>query len=373
MVPREFGGGENMTNLSAVVIGGGPAGLSAGLGLLRLKIPTTILDQRVKWMGRVCGSFLNPESVQHLKWLNTWNDVRKRAPAPVRVTTLSLHDKIVSRVPMKQNENDAIAFSRKDLEDVLRTAFENAGGIFKEGARVIQTDPLTTSDGQTHHAPIKVFADGRFSIAGENTRAIDSPTEGWYGWNATFQNGDLEPGDMSLNLVPGGYVGVLTFQDGSTNVCGLTYRSTDTRSSWDEIFSNAKCHNASLQTLLAKSNQVRAWQGVGPLPFCRSMRPSKNFFLAGDAAAVGDPFMGEGIGRALGAGPMLYQALRTADPLSTYKQLWVNSYGGRLRMSHWLRKTFTKPLLSPMLAHTLYRLPWFTKYATRHFHVGYNA
>ena len=125
--------------------------------------------------------------------------------------------------------------------------------------------------------------------------------------------------------------------------------------------------------MLNGAEQITSWQGVGPLPFCRTMRSSESFFLVGDAAAVGDPFMGEGIGRALGAGPMLYQALQTSNALSQYKQLWETSYLRRLQMSHWLRKTLTKPLLVPLLANTLYRMPWFTNYATRHFHVGYNA
>lgn len=362
-----------MTALSAIVVGGGPAGLSAGLGLLRLKIPTIILDQRVKWTGRVCGSFLNAESVQHLKWLNVWNGVMDRNPAPVRITTLSHHKKIVAHVPMKQKQNEAIAFPRKDLEDVLRTAFEINGGVFKEGTRIVNAEPITTSDGQIHRAPIVIFADGRFSDAGTKTHTTENASDGWYGWNATFHHTNLNPGDMSLNLIPGGYVGVLTFADGTTNVCGLTARSANNPISWDECFLQAKHHNKPLEQMLVRGEQITNWQGVGPLPFCRTMRGSENFFLAGDAAAVGDPFMGEGIGRALGAGPMLYKALQNEDPLSTYKKLWKSSYMGRLNMSHWLRKTFTKPVLTPMLAHTLYRLPSFTKFATRHFHVGYNA
>jgi 2-polyprenyl-6-methoxyphenol hydroxylase-like FAD-dependent oxidoreductase len=362
-----------MTSRSAIVIGGGPAGLSAGLGLLRLKIPTTIFDQRVKWSGRVCGSFLNSESVQHLKWLNVWTEVMSRNPSPVRITTLSHDHEIVSHIPMKQKQDEAIAFPRKDLEEVLRIAFETKGGIFKEGARVINTDPVTTNDGQPHLAPIVIFADGRFSEAGTKMQTTESNTAGWYGWNAAFRNTNMNAGDMSLNLIPGGYVGVLTFADGSTNVCGLTYRSTNNRQSWDECFLYAKRHNALLEKTLRNAEQISTWQGVGPLPFCRAMRISEKFFLAGDAAAVGDPFMGEGIGRALGAGPMLFKALQKQDPLGAYKQMWNTSYLRRLNMSHWLRKTLTKPALTPMLANTLFRLPWFTKYATRRFHVGYNA
>ncbi len=364
---------------SAIVVGGGPAGLSAAIGLLRLQIPTIVLDQRVKWLGRVCGSFMNPESVSHLQWLGVWDQCLTYDPPSVHSSKITHRNKIMSEARLVQDETPAIALPRKKLEEILHSQLRQEGGEFQTGARVLSVKQENNnwitriSTGAEFQSDILIMADGRFSM---NTRAPENtapPTKGWYGWNATFRGTDQTPGDMSLHLFSRGYVGVLTFSDGTTNVCGPVHLNENHSKDWNEVFRTALKENTVLKTQLSKGEQQSDWQGVGPLPFCQTIRKSQGAFLVGDAAAVGDPFMGEGIGRALGAGPMLHQALQTEEPLITYTALWQKAYERRLHMSHWLRKSLIRPLVLPLASQLLYRNPWFIKFAARRFHVGYNA
>ena len=46
-------------NLTAIVVGAGPAGLSASIGLARAGFSVRVLEQRKEWQKRVCGSFLS--------------------------------------------------------------------------------------------------------------------------------------------------------------------------------------------------------------------------------------------------------------------------------------------------------------------------
>lgn len=57
----------------AVVVGAGPAGASAAIGLLRAGYNVQILEQRTHWTGRVCGTFLFPNSIPTLTWLGIWD------------------------------------------------------------------------------------------------------------------------------------------------------------------------------------------------------------------------------------------------------------------------------------------------------------
>ena len=80
------------------------------------------------------------------------------------------------------------------------------------------------------------------------------------------------------------------------------------------------------------------WSAGGPL-------------LAGDAAAVGDPYMGEGISRALGTGPALLASLRDVSEISdatirpVYGRVWRRHYHPRLRLGTAARMVLARPRL----------------------------
>jgi flavin-dependent dehydrogenase len=157
---------------------------------------------------------------------------------------------------------------------------------------------------------------------------------------------------MTLALYPGGYVGTLTFNDGTTNVCGLIKRSSVEPLVWENILSEARRKLPSLDQMLGNAQRTGEWRGVGPLPFSLTMRPGDEI-RAGDAAAVGDPYMGEGIGRALAAGPMIAAAwervkngARTLENFRLeYRKLWQNHYATRLHFGLWSRRLLGSPFL----------------------------
>ena len=94
-----------------------------------------------------------------------------------------------------------------------------------------------------------------------------------------------------------------------------------------------------LADLLEPATRVDAFRGVGPLPFSTGMVERPGALVAGDAAAVGDPYMGEGISRALGTGPALLATPGIGRPdagrdagLERYNRLWRGRYLPRLRL-----------------------------------------
>ncbi len=328
---------------NAVVIGAGPSGLSAALGLIKAGHIVTVHEQREKWANRVCGAFLNPEAVRQLHWLGVLDKPQIRQAATV--TSAIVHDEKGNSmtVPIEQDGFNGLALSRKDLEDVLVEAVQEKGGTVHAGSRVKETPD----------ADVTVVAGGRYSFTppslpveqhGEENSSprisVGRLGGGWYGWNATFDRVPQTPGTLSLHFHAGGYVGVITFANGSSNVCGLFKRSGHEPISWEKTHEHAQEKSTSLRKLLANSKRVSEWRGVGPLPFSLSMHKSRVALLAGDAAAVGDPYMGEGLGRALSAGAMIYQAWAEnggQNLNARYRKLWQNHYTARLRLGHLTR------------------------------------
>ena len=71
------------------VIGGGPAGASAALGLLAKGMDVTVLEKSRFWTGRVCGAFLSSEARQHLGSLGLIEKALEGGAIPVRHVSLS--------------------------------------------------------------------------------------------------------------------------------------------------------------------------------------------------------------------------------------------------------------------------------------------
>jgi len=340
-----------------IVIGAGPAGLSAGIGLIRAGFHVTVLEQTPVVKSRVCGAFLNPEAVRHLEWIGVGEQAQAEG-IPVRFCRLTAPFMSESVVPIWQNGREGLGLPRVRLEEILRNKFIEGGGEIETGMKVKSVTIngpawLIRTVDRNFPADWTVAADGRFSLAHIDTHTMNH--DGWYGWNATFSGARQNPGDLSLHFYPGGYVGTLTYRDGQTNVCGLIHRDrTDPIGSWEKIFDEALERQPYLKELLRSSRRESDWRGVGPLPHTMGLRKAEDFALAGDAAAVGDPFMGEGIGRALGSGPMLAHAIALTGGISSfegekakmiYEDLWKKYYTSRLRLGAFTRAVLRRPWL----------------------------
>jgi flavin-dependent dehydrogenase len=194
-------------------------------------------------------------------------------------------------------------------------------------------------------------------------RPVRKTRAGWFGWNAAFVGASQPPGSLSLHFHRAGYVGVLTFADGVSNVCGLVNLDGSQPARWEDIFRTAVGGQLSLARLLRSATRVDAFRGVGPLPFSMGMAERRGALLAGDAAAVGDPYMGEGISRALGTGPALLAALEEGRltvgaqvSLDRYNRLWRGRYLPRLRLGMVARWVFGSPrLATPVLGQVMTR------------------
>ena len=112
----------------AVVIGGGPAGTSAALGLRRSGFEVTLLEQRKHWNGRVCGAFLNPEAVVHLEELGVLGMIMGAGAVPVQSAMLTAPSERTARVEIGQEGRSGLALPRKTLEETLLHAAQCAGG-----------------------------------------------------------------------------------------------------------------------------------------------------------------------------------------------------------------------------------------------------
>lgn len=363
MVQGPFVRGKGLT--SALVVGAGPAGTSAALALLARGMDVTVLERNPGVGPRVCGAFLGAEALRHLDILG----LGKRA----RAQGVSVPSVWVSVGQGKERRvnfpTPGLALSRLELEQMLVEAVLERGGNVRwsvvakpagPSAVTVSGPGLHSGDPREISGDRVIWADGRFSdrplVSGEKE------TPAWFGWNALFTGVSQKPGEMSLHFVPDGYVGVLSFKDGTTNICGLKRRRA-VPLDWGRVFDRTREQSDRFSRRTEGATLLTPWRGVGPLPFTGGLRPVDSVFRVGDAAAVGDPFMGEGIGRALASGPLLAQTLDrppTADESSdeAFRHRWRSLYGKRFLFGIFFRWTLERSgFLGQALAFFLTRSP----------------
>jgi 2-polyprenyl-6-methoxyphenol hydroxylase-like FAD-dependent oxidoreductase len=340
----------------ALIVGAGPAGLSAALALSARGVSVTVFEQHPAPPPRVCGAFINPEGTRHLATLGVLDEVRQAGAVAVTTARLVATRNREIEIPLDRDGLSGLAVPRPVLEQVLADNLTRRGGVISWGSRVARADRddgwwrvdiRTGTATSQRRAPLLIAADGRFSSL--SGRQSARGRQGWFGWNATWAGVQALPGHLSMHFYRSGYVGVLVFGDGLANVCGLSRRRAGESMAWDEVWEHAVNEQPALAQLLRGASRISPFRGVGPLPFSSGMWSAGGPLLAGDAAAVGDPYMGEGISRALGTGPALLTSLVGVHEIAdatirpAYARVWRQHYHPRLRLGTATRAVLAHP------------------------------
>ncbi len=345
----------------ALIVGAGPAGLSAALALTARGVAVTVFEQHPSPPPRVCGAFINREGTRHLATLGVLDEVTRAGAVAVTTAQVVAPRGREIEIPLDRGGVAGLAVTRPVLEQVLAENLARQGGAIDWGSRVTRAtrddahwrvDVRTGAATSQRRAPLLIAADGRFSSL--SGRQPARGRGGWFGWNATWAGIAKPPGHLSLHFYRSGYVGVLVFGDGLANVCALTRRRPEESTSWDVVCGQALEEQPALARLLRDAERISPFRGVGPLPFSAAMWTAAGPLLAGDAAAVGDPYMGEGISRALGTGPALLASLDDVKEISdatirpVYGRVWRRHYHPRLRLGTAARLLLARPRLMAM-------------------------
>ena len=336
----------------AIVVGGGPAGLSAAIGLTKTGISVKLLEQRLLWKERVCGSFLSPEASLHLDWLDILQEIKEKS-VETNLASISYLGRKLGSIPLEKG----LAIPRKNLEAVLEQKALASGVDIRKGMSVTQLLKINNNLWKVYAlnqekneeeillTSIVVCANGRFSRFRKEVPS--SNRHSWAGWNASFKGVSQNKGILHLCFFNQGYIGTLTFGDDSSNVSGLIHVNLMKQygKNLEPLLKDLIKTDPVLEELLHGAIQTAPFQMVAALSFGKYLSKKSSLFLAGDAAGVCDPYMGEGIARALSAGPLLYKALQNKNRVTMYRALWNKNYSVRIKLGGVLRRALLYPFI----------------------------
>jgi len=298
----------------AIVVGAGPAGSAAAIGLARAGATTLLLERARETGDALCGGFLSWQTLQRLDALG--------------IERAALDGQAVRRVRLfagqRQSETtlpgEAMGVSRRGLDSALQAAAVAAGAGLERGvhATALEGSAVQTRDGAALVAPAIFLAAGKHGFRGfAREPAAWQRADPVMGLRLRLPAhpalGRLVGDAVELHLFDRGYAGLVQQEDGSGNLCLAVHKSRLDETDGDpakllRALGDAMPH---LGERLAHADWGRGIDAIGHVPYgWRTQDTAAGLFRLGDQAGVIPSLAGEGMGLALASADAAVAAWR---------------------------------------------------------------
>lgn len=307
-----------MTRPQAIVIGAGPAGAAAAIGLAQADATVLLLERTRETGDALCGGFLSWRSLERLGALG----IDRAALAGQCVTRVRLFaGRSSSETALPAS---AMGVSRLRLDAVLQVAAEKAGARLERGvhATAIAGRDVQTRDGAVLSAPTLFLAAGKHGFRGfprepAEWQRID-PVMGLRLRLPHHASLDRLIGDaVELHLFDHGYAGLVRQEDGSANLCLATHKSRLDAVGSDPAALLRALGDAcpQLGERLAFADWSKPVDAIGHVPYgWHTGDTAPGLFRLGDQAGVIPSLAGEGMGLAFASAEAAVAAWRHGGP-----------------------------------------------------------
>jgi flavin-dependent dehydrogenase len=210
--------------MSAVVVGGGPAGASLALALARAGRAVTVIERDAVPSHKVCGEFLGGDALARLAALGI--DLAALGARPITRMRLVRGSRMVeAALPFA-----AAGLSRRALDGAMLAAAEAAGATVLRGRTVRSIDESGLEvDGIGRLAASTLFlATGKHEVRGARRRVGASPADTvGFKLHLTLLPAQRRAlaGVIELLVFRDTYAGLQMIEDGLANLCLVTPRS----------------------------------------------------------------------------------------------------------------------------------------------------
>lgn len=369
-----------MPGYDAIIIGGGPAGSSAAIGLASRGARVLVLEEKHMPRGKLCGEFVTPECFPTLERLGVMD--RMLAAGAQKITSVSLvvssGKSVETHVSeMSDNSTWAMSLSRARFDQILLDRARAAGAECLEGVVVKESvfndgaprgvNALTLSDAKrvSFEAPLIIDASGRNSrlMVGKRERIAGRRGSRLYAMKAHLKGVEGLDHQVELCFFPQGYGGLARVEDGLVNLCFIVDERTLKRAGGDpsRVIELSLMNNRRARAILRGAEVVGKWYSAGPLTFGRRRLARDGVIAIGDASGMIDPFTGTGIQIALRTGELVAEAILESMGSSLEYQTSVARTNGNRSNGEFAGTDNSRPANSSSLSGLV-----LTRYAARY-------
>lgn len=335
-----------------LIVGAGPAGCTCAYQLAGSGLKIAILEKDIFPRDKICGDALSTDVINQFSWMNPelaqqfQKLVSKTTSRGVRVFS-SNHQSL--DVSLNNLKSSGFVAKRLDFDNFYFNQINNLPDIqIFQGHKVVEVitledGVLLKTDKNTFRAQIIVGADGANSII--NRKLAGKQIEKAYhmaGLRQYFENvSGFHEDHIELHfykeLIPG-YFWIFPLPNGQANV-GLGMLSStvsknkiNLKQKLQEIIQN----HPNIKDRFKDAKPMESIKGFGlPIGSKKRKCSGNRFLLLGDAAALIDPFTGEGIGNAIRSGRIAAEHLRKAFALDRFDAAINTHYDEKIYASMW--------------------------------------
>jgi flavin-dependent dehydrogenase len=362
-----------MIDRDVVIIGGGLAGLSAGILFAREGYSVTVLERDEYPRHKVCGEYVGKESLPFLKQIGLELD----DPSYPQIHKLQVSD---GRGRMMKASLDlgGVGISRWALDAKLATLANEAGAELATRCKAELVDYdgellVVKSAEATYRARLVLGAWGKRSnldvkLARPHVRGDDPKLDGWIGVKYHIQTD--HPADViALHNFEGGYCGISRVEEGRVCLCYLVQGEAlrDAENSIELLESSVLRKNPHLDRIWRESLFLFDKPiAISQVSFQKRSAAADGVLFLGDAAGLIAPLCGNGMSMAfraaqqafLSAGPFLKGAVSRAQMEADYSRGWSARFSRRLLAGRLLQARFGNEQLTSGLISVLRIAPF---------------
>lgn len=362
--------------VDVAIVGAGPAGASAAIGLRQTALKVAVLEKAKFPRDKVCGDALSGKVPEAMKLLSPeLLEEFEQFPKKVYSTGVKIvspgHDclEIVFK-PKRHFSGTTIGYvcRRVDFDNFLVEQFRNAPNItlYEETpVEAVSTHP-DWIELQTPHkrfrAKMVIAADGAQSLLAKRLAKFQVDTRHYSAAVRVYVKGVADPRPENyvefylLKGITPGYLWIFPLPNGLANV-GLGMLSSAVQKQRlnlrEKLVELLQTHPL-LQERFKTAEMVSDIRGFGlPLGSKRWNISGERFLLTGDAASLIDPLTGEGIGEAMLSGAFASQHVQKCFEAQDFSAAFNKQYDERVyrrlgpsfRLHHVLQKVAATPFL----------------------------
>ena len=351
-----------------IIIGGGLAGLSAGIHLARRGIRVMIIEKDDFPRHKVCGEYVSREIGGYLKDLGA--DLEPlQAPLIKRFLLSGVDGKSV----LTSLATGGWGLSRYAFDFHLYNRAQECGvKILKETVTGVVSDEgkfrIDTLKGSAFQAVVVLGAFGKRSRLDQSLeRPFFEKKTRWMAIKSHYEHPDFPEDLVALHHFRGGYCGLSRTESGAVNLCYLTtvdaYKSGSGEGGFGE---DLLAQNPHLESFLSRSRPLfKKPLGIAQVSFARKSAVVDHILMLGDAAGLLHPLCGNGMAMAVRSAKLAAELTleRLSNRMSSqqmeraYIKGWNSQFRNRIRTGRVLQRLLLNQKASSMAMPVLKSMP----------------
>lgn len=340
------------THVEVLIIGGGLAGLTAGIHLSQHGFQVLLLEKYAYPHHKVCGEYVSNEVLPYLKQLGL-DPIQEGAK---NITTFQISNvkgkSINTALPM-----GGFGISRYHLDHMLYQKLVATAAVeittvshvsFQEERFVVETQT-----GAQYTADFVLGAYGkRSNLDLQWKRNFTQQPSQWLGVKAHYQF-DMPESTVALHNFNGGYCGLSQTETGAVNACYLASYESFKKYKNIEVFQREiVSQNPYLKTFFEEATLLfDAPLTISQISFSEKKAVENHVIMLGDSAGLIHPLCGNGMAMAIHSAKLFSEifiknkkeGLPRKTIEDTYALHWQTAFSRRLRVGKLIQRLLLKP------------------------------